>query len=58
MGKVSLPNSWSSQVTTVAYHEQNNTTNTELHGRSLRLTSFGTLGFRGVNMIFGMKVFM
>lgn len=57
-GKVSLPNSWSNQVTTITYHEQNNTTSTEFHGRSLRLTAFGTLGVKGVNMIVGMKVFM
>jgi hypothetical protein len=57
-GEVSLPNSWSSQVAAVTRHEQSYTASTELHGRSLRLISFGTLGVRGVNVIFGMKVFM
>jgi ABC-type thiamine transport system substrate-binding protein len=57
-GEVSLPNSWNSHVAIVTHHEQSNTASIELHGRSLRVTSFGTLGVRGVNVIFKLKVFM
>ncbi len=51
--KVSLFNSQSSRVVVVTHHEQNNTMNIELHGRS-----FGILVVRGVNTNFAMKVFM